>query len=128
VIEAAQGMAYNVGLRKKPPHLPPFSYIEKAEYWAVVWGGVVMGITGVMLWANNLTLQWLPKEWLDCATALHYYEAILACLAIVVWHFYLVIFDPEVYPMDTTWLTGKSVRRHEKPEKKVETRVVQSTD
>jgi cytochrome b subunit of formate dehydrogenase len=127
VIEAAQQFAYNLGLRKQAPRLPAYSYIEKAEYWAVVWGGIVMGVTGVALWANNLTLAWLPKEWLDCATALHYYEAVLACLAIVVWHFYLVIFDPEVYPIDTTWLTGRTVRKHETHEKKVPVSVVQST-
>jgi hypothetical protein len=37
---------------------------------------------------------------------MHFYEALLATLAIVVWHFYTVIFDPDVYPMDTAWLTG----------------------
>jgi hypothetical protein len=42
----------------------------------------------------------------------HLYEAILATLAIVVWHFYGVIFDPDVYPMDTAWLTGRTVRKH----------------
>ena len=29
-------------------------------------------------------------------------------LAILVWHFYFVIFDPAVYPMDLAWLTGDS--------------------
>jgi hypothetical protein len=38
---------------------------------------------------------------------LHFLEAILATLAILIWHFYFVIFDPAVYPMDTAWLTGK---------------------
>ena len=36
----------------------------------------------------------------------HYYEAWLAFLAIVVWHFYFVIFNPEVYPMNLAWLKG----------------------
>jgi hypothetical protein len=48
--------------------------------------------------------------WLDVATSVHFYEALLATLAIVVWHFYTVIFDPDVYPMDTAWLTGVSVK------------------
>ena len=89
------------------------SYIEKAEYWAVVWGAVIMVLTGVVLWANNWALSWLPKSVLDFLTAVHFYEAVLATLAIVVWHFYFVLFDPEVYPMDPAWLTGKSVRRRE---------------
>ena len=40
----------------------------------------------------------LARWWLDIATAIHLYEAILATLAIVVWHFYQVFFDPDVYP------------------------------
>ncbi|MCL5743054.1 MAG: cytochrome b/b6 domain-containing protein [Acidobacteria bacterium] len=111
--EAIENFLYNVGLRSRPPRISPYSYIEKAEYWAVVWGGVVMGLTGLMLWANSFILKWLPKEWLDFATSLHFYEALLACLAIVVWHFYGVIFDPEVYPIDTAWLNGRTVRAHE---------------
>jgi hypothetical protein len=82
------------------------------EYWAVVWGGVVMALTGLMLWANNVTLTWLPKSALDFATAVHFYEAVLATLAIVVWHFYTVIFDPDVYPLETAFLTGVSVKPH----------------
>ena len=38
---------------------------------------------------------------------MHFYEAVLATLAIVVWHFYFVIFDPLVYPMDSAWITGR---------------------
>jgi hypothetical protein len=58
-------------------------------------------------------LALLPKSWLDVATSVHFYEALLATLAIVVWHFYTVIFDPDVYPMDTAWLTGVSVKEPE---------------
>ncbi|MFQ5664310.1 MAG: hypothetical protein ACE5HL_10810, partial [Terriglobia bacterium] len=43
----------------------------------------------------------------DAATAIHFYEAILASLAILVWHFYWVIFDPAVYPMDGSWWSGR---------------------
>jgi len=111
--EAWRGFLYALGLRKVKPYRSPHSYIEKAEYWAVIWGTAVMAMTGVMLWANNLVLAWLPKSWLDIATAVHFYEAVLATLAIVVWHFYFVIFDPDVYPMDTAWLTGLSVRQRD---------------
>jgi len=40
----------------------------------------------------------------------HFYEAVLATLAIVVWHFYSVIFDPDVYPLNTAFLTGRCVK------------------
>ena len=116
--EALENFLYNLGLRKRQPARSSHSYIEKAEYWAVIWGAVIMGITGIMLWANNLMLKLLPKSWLDFATAIHFYEAVLATLAIVVWHFYGVIFDPDVYPLDTAFLTGVSVKEHEVEEER----------
>jgi cytochrome b subunit of formate dehydrogenase len=70
-----------------------------------------MAVTGIALWATDFMLAYLPKVWLDFAATVHFYEAVLATLSIVVWHFYTVIFDPEVYPMDPAWLTGRSVRR-----------------
>jgi thiosulfate reductase cytochrome b subunit len=116
VTEAAGTFLYNLGLLKERPATSEHSYVEKAEYWAVVWGAVVMILTGVMLWANGLTMAWLPKSILDVATAVHFYEAVLATLAILVWHFYSVIFDPDVYPLDTAAFTGFSARpRHLEP-------------
>ncbi len=109
--EAIQNFLYNIGLRTARPYRSPHGYVEKAEYWAVVWGAVIMILTGVMLWANTLLLTWAPKWVLDLATAVHFYEAVLATLAIVVWHFYSIMLDPEVYPLDMGWLTGYTVRR-----------------
>jgi hypothetical protein len=58
-------------------------------------------------------MKLLPKLWLDVATSVHFYEAVLATLAIVVWHFYSIIFDPDVYPLNTAFLTGSSVVKNE---------------
>jgi cytochrome b subunit of formate dehydrogenase len=99
-------LAYYVRLRPHPPHGGQFNYAEKAEYWAFMWGTAVMGVTGFLLWFANATLRYLPSWTADVATALHLYEAILATLAILVWHMYWVIFDPDVYPMDWTWWDG----------------------
>jgi cytochrome b subunit of formate dehydrogenase len=111
VAEAVMNTAYNLGLTKRKPVISSHSYIEKIEYWAVVWGTAVMAITGFLLWLNRYTLAWMPKLWLDIAASIHFYEAVLATAAIVIWHFYMVLFDPEVYPMDPAWLHGVSVRR-----------------
>ena len=108
--EALAGFAYNLGLGDQPPVRSPHSYIEKAEYWAVVWGAIVMIASGSLLWANNIAMKLLPKAWLDISTSVHFYEALLATLAIVVWHFYSIIFDPDVYPLNTAFLTGKAVK------------------
>lgn len=108
VRELRHRLAYYVGLRSRPPAAPWVGYPEKLEYVAVIWGTILMAATGFLLWFENLALAWLPKWALDVATVIHFYEAILACLAILVWHFYFVIFDPVVYPMDTAFLTGRS--------------------
>ncbi len=111
--EAMSNFAYNLGLGDRQPYRSAHSYIEKAEYWAVIWGSIVMIASGGLLWANNLAMRFLPKVWLDVATSIHFYEAVLATLAIVVWHFYSVIFDPDVYPLNTAFLTGFSVKKEE---------------
>ena len=107
VFDAWGTMRYYLGLSKVRPQFGRFNYAEKAEYWALVWGTGLMGVTGVMMWAKvwvgNLTARW----WVDVATAIHFYEAILATLAIVVWHFYQVFLDPDVYPMNWAWWDGK---------------------
>ncbi|MEO0016964.1 MAG: hypothetical protein RLZZ522_247 [Verrucomicrobiota bacterium] len=91
-----------------------FGYPEKLEYWAVVWGTVVMGTTGLAIWFKIDVTHSLPRWVVDVAITIHYYEAILACLAIIVWHFYHVMFDPDVYPMNFAWLDGKvSQKWHE---------------
>lgn len=100
-------VAYYVGLAAHAPHGGTFNYAEKAEYWAFMWGTAVMTLTGFLLWFENTTLSYFPGWVPDVATALHFYEAILATLAILVWHFYWVIFDPDVYPMDWTWWDGQ---------------------
>ncbi len=114
-----QRILFNLGLSKKTPSFKRFSYIEKAEYWALIWGTAVMIITGILLWFDNYFVEFLPKGFLDVALVIHYYEAILASLAIAIWHFYSTIFSPQVYPMNPSWLTGKmpkSMFSHEHPQ------------
>ncbi len=100
-------LKYNIGLSPKKPEFPRFSYIEKAEYWALVWGTVLMGVTGAILWFENTSIGLFTKLGFDISRTVHFYEAILATLAIIVWHFYFVIFNPDVYPMNLAWLTGR---------------------
>lgn len=105
--EFVHRVAFNLGRRPAPPAPVRIGYVEKAEYWAALWGTVITTVTGLLLWFENFTLTWLPGWVPEAATVLHFLEAVLATLAIAVWHFYFVIFDPAVYPMDTAWLTGK---------------------
>ncbi|MBL7093708.1 cytochrome c3 family protein [candidate division KSB1 bacterium] len=102
-----QMIQFNLGLAKEKPKFDYYNYIEKMEYWALIWGTFVMGATGFILWFENLAMKYFPKWVTDVSTVIHYYEAILATLAIIIWHFYYQFFDPHIYPMNTTCLTGK---------------------
>lgn len=99
--------SYYLGLRKDRPRIARFGYAEKAEYWAVVWGTIIMGLTGLMIWFKLGFFGLLPRWAIDVALAIHFYEAVLATLAIVVWHFYHVIFDPDVYPINWAFYDGR---------------------
>ncbi len=105
-------LRFNAGWSKERPRLGALTYVEKVEYWAFVWGSVVMAASGFLLWFNTWALRHVPTWVLDVATAVHWYEAILATAAIAIWHFYTVIFDPDIYPMDRAWLTGKVSADH----------------
>ncbi len=110
--DIANMLRYNLGLIDRRPTFGMFGYAEKMEYWAFMWGTVVMAVSGLLLWAQTWSLRHFPTWVLDAATAAHWYEAILATLSILVWHWYLVVFDPDVYPMDLAWLTGKASGDH----------------
>jgi formate dehydrogenase gamma subunit len=99
--------AYYLGVRNEKPKLARFGYAEKAEYWAVVWGTIIMGLTGLIVWFKISVFGFLPRWWIDIALAVHFYEAVLATLAIIVWHFYQVIFDPDVYPINFAFIDGR---------------------
>ena len=99
--------AYYLGIRRIKPKIARFGYAEKAEYWAVIWGTFIMGLTGLMIWFKIGVFGFLARWWIDIALAIHFYEAVLATLAIIVWHFYHVIFDPDVYPVNFALIDGR---------------------
>ena len=106
VSDAIAVFKYNTGISKIKPQLRRFSYIEKSEYWAMIWGTIVMAITGSILWFDNTFMGLLTKDGWDIAHIIHFYEAWLAFLAILVWHIYYVVFNPDIYPMNLAWLKG----------------------
>lgn len=91
VRNAIQSLKYNLGLSNERPLQGRYTFEEKAEYWAVVWGTVVMVITGFMMWNPIATTRYLPGAAIPAAKAAHGGEALLAVLAIILWHLYHVI-------------------------------------
>jgi formate dehydrogenase gamma subunit len=98
---------YSIGKVPSPPRFGKYNIYHKFEYWAVVWGTTVMIATGFLLWFEVESAIFFPKWLLDIARVVHGYEATLAFLAIIIWHFYNVHFNPEVFPLSQLWITGK---------------------
>ncbi len=107
VVDFIHQMRYH--LWKHPEHVKfsRFDYTQKAEYWALVWGTGIMAVTGFVLWFPAVAVRYLPTWIVQVSQTIHYYEAWLATLAILVWHFFFTIFHPREYPMSWTWITGK---------------------
>jgi cytochrome b subunit of formate dehydrogenase len=109
-----QDIAYFIGLRKHRAYYDRYNYAEKMEYLAVVWGTLLMGLTGFMMWNPITTAHLLPGQIIPAAKAAHGAEAILAVLAIIIWHFYHV----HLRTFNKSMFTGKLTReemRHEHP-------------
>ena len=102
---------YQLGRTEVPPQFDKFDPFEKIEYFAVVWGSAIMVVTGLMMWFFEATLRVLPKWGYDLVLIVHSYEALLAFLAIILWHLYNVHLKPGVFPMSTVWLDGKVTLR-----------------
>jgi formate dehydrogenase gamma subunit len=114
VSDISLNLRHHLGRTPEKPRFGRLTYADKAEYWALVWGTLLMGVTGLMMWFPVEVTLLLPRWTVDIAGALHFYEAVLAVLAIVVWHFYFVIFDPDVYPVNWAVFDGKVSAEHYK--------------
>jgi len=98
---------YLLGRKREKAKFGKFTYVEKFDYWAVYWGMVVMVLSGLILWFLGTALRIFPKSVADIAKEAHSDEALLATLAIIIWHFYNAHLNPEKFPMNRSWLSGK---------------------
>jgi cytochrome b subunit of formate dehydrogenase len=104
-------MAYYVGWRKEGAQFGRFTYGEKIEYLALLWGTLIMVATGFVLWFKTWFARFLPEWGFPAAEMVHFYEAILAFTTIIIWHLYAVFSHTETPPYNPTWLTGRMTRR-----------------
>ncbi len=102
---------FNLGFTDTPPQMDKFNFGEKFEYWAVIWGTAIMALTGFVLWNPIASATYLPGQIIPAALEAHGGEALLAVLAILIWHIYNVHikhFNPSIF-------TGK-LPRHQMEE------------
>jgi cytochrome b subunit of formate dehydrogenase len=93
---------YYFGVKKEPPEFDRFCYKHKMEYGALIAGTILMAATGLIMWTEY---RW-SKFIIDIATVVHGMEAILASLAIMIWHLYEIHLKPRKSPIDDAWITG----------------------
>ncbi len=85
-----QQIKFNLGMEKQPPRMGRYTFAEKLEYLALVWGTAVMVLTGLLLLYPVRWSSLVPGEVILAAKAAHGGEAILAFLSILTWHLYFV--------------------------------------
>jgi len=89
------------------PRYGRYTYWEKFDYFAVFWGMLIIGSTGLLLWFPEFFTLVLPGQAVNIATILHSDEALLAVAFIFTVHFFNTHFRPDKFPMDPVIFTGQ---------------------
>lgn len=107
VRDGLSSVGYLSGLRREKPRFGRYDFRQKVEYWAMIWGLVIMGATGFILMFPVVVTRYLPGVFVSASKVAHGYEALLAFLAIITWHFYNAHLSLGAFPVDTAIFTGK---------------------
>src|ERR1035437_2674703 len=89
------------------PQYGRWTYWEKFDYFAVFWGMIVIGSTGLTLWFPEFFTQFIPGWAINVATIIHSDEALLAVGFIFTIHFFNTHLRPEKFPMDIVIFSGR---------------------
>ncbi len=116
--DAINTLRYYLGLRDHGPKYDRYDYKQKFEYWGLVFGNVIMILTGLILIYPTIVTRVLPGQFVPAAKVAHSNEGLMAFLVITIWHVYNAHLNPDVFPFDTCIFTGKITRErmvHEHP-------------
>ncbi len=111
VRDAVQSVKFMLGRAGHEPQYDRFDFRQKLEYWALIWGTVLMGLTGFILMFPQTFTRFLPGEVVYAAKAAHGLEALLAVFSIIIWHMYNTHLASGIFPLDRTIFTGKISRQ-----------------
>ena len=116
-LDARRNIRYYIGLESRPSACGRYDYKEKFVYWLVATGGIIMIMTGFALWFPVEAVRFLPGQFIPAAKVMHSNEGMLIFLLLAVWHIYDSIFSPDVFPLDTSMISGyisreRMVREH----------------
>ena len=120
--DAIQAVRYNLGRARSRPRMGRYTFEEKVEYWALLWGNLVMIATGFVLWNPIATAQAFPGQVIPAALAAHGGEALLAVLAVIVWHGYGV----HIRHFNRSMFTGSMTEAEMREEHPLELEAIES--
>lgn len=112
-----QHMGWFLGLREAPA-FDRWGYWEKFDYFAVFWGMVILGVTGLLLAYPLASSRIIPGWGLNVALWVHRIEALLAMAHLFIIHFFIAHLRPHNFPMDRAMFEGSAdldAVRHERP-------------
>ena len=110
-------IGFLLGLAEQPA-FDRWGYWEKFDYWAVFWGMIVIGITGLMLAFPFVSTSFLPGWALNVAFWVHRIEAILAIAHVFIIHLFIGHLRRSHFPMDRAMFEGSAdleAVSHERP-------------
>jgi formate dehydrogenase subunit gamma len=108
--DALQSFSYAAGFSPRRPVYGRFDFRQKFEYWGVLLGGIIVIVTGLILWFPVEITRFLPGAIVPAAREMHGGEALLALSIIVTWHLYGAHLNPKHFPGDKTIFTGRISR------------------
>ena len=94
--------------RGPQPRFGRYSYMEKFDYFAELWGVGAIGFTGLMLWQPEFFGRFFPGVLFNVAIIVHSYEAMIATAFIFTIHFFNVHLRPDKWPLDAVMFTGRA--------------------
>jgi cytochrome b subunit of formate dehydrogenase len=93
--------------RGPKPTFDRFTYWEKFDYFAELWGSAFIGLSGLVMWFPVQVSRWLPGWIVNLAQIIHSQEALLAAGFILTFHFFNSHFRLEKFPLDTVMFSGR---------------------
>jgi formate dehydrogenase subunit gamma len=105
--DAIDNLRYYAGYTDVAPKFGRYDYRQKFEYWGLIFGSMIMVVTGYILYFPIVISRILPAELIPAAKVMHSYEALFAFLIVLIWHMAGAHLSPESFPIDTSIFTGK---------------------